>query len=164
MPFNGKKKTLTARQQRLVDVLPLHNWVIGTAGLEAGYSKQYCDKQLPTVVGKSRAMQTAIAKKKAQISKKTGVTPEKITNEWLEILDKEGESAQNKALALVNLGKHIGYYEKDNEQQQNQSIIALYDQIITRKALTAPVIDVKALPSQPTPDTIIDANTASDRA
>jgi len=89
------------------------------AAKRAGYSK----KTAPFIGAenlKKPQIKKRIAELKVKLQKKVGVTPEMITEGFKKIaFGKKSKTLKNKdrISAMENLGKHIGYYEKDNSQQ-----------------------------------------------
>lgn len=91
------------------------------AAIGAKYSKKTAavkGSQLLRIV----SIKKRIAHLQRKVADKAGVTAEKITAEFKKIAFGKASKKltyKNKISALENLGKHIGYYEADNEQRKD---------------------------------------------
>ena len=113
-----KPKKLTPKQERFCQEYVI-DFNATQAAIRAGYSKKTAHATGQENLRKPIISET-IAKSKAKLADTAGVTVEQITEEFKKIAFGEVSknlTYKNKIAALENLGKHIGYYEKDNAQQ-----------------------------------------------
>lgn len=75
-------KPLSHRQDRLVQLLPEHNWNITKAGLAAGYKKSYVEGQLPNVVCANVCLKAAIEAKKQAFAEQSRITIEELEKRY----------------------------------------------------------------------------------
>jgi len=116
----GNKPLKSAMYERFVqEYLKKPN--AAQAAIRAGYSKNGANakgSQLLAIV----SIRERVAYLQAQIAEKVGVEVHAITAEFKKLAFSRVSkhlSNKNKISALENLGKHIGYYEKDNAQKKD---------------------------------------------
>lgn len=118
------------------------------SAIKAGYSKKTA-KEKGCFLLKNKEIQEYLKKHRAIAEEKTGLTVEWVLNRFKEISDRcmqaepvmiydgqswveSGEyrfdsSGANKATEMI--GKHVGAFEKDNEQKKNTTIVNLPDDV-----------------------------------
>ena len=117
----AKKGELTDKQSKFCD-----EYNISLNATQA-YKKVYKCSLKCAEAGGSRTLsivkvKTRVKKLKAKAKDKAGVTNEMITAEFKKMAFKKATKTltnKNKISALENLGKHVGYYEKDNQQKKD---------------------------------------------
>jgi hypothetical protein len=120
-----KRRPLSYKQQLFVDYYTGGNGEQGNcmaAMLKAGYSPKYA-KHWNTKLLDNIGIKKAIAKKKAEIAKKTGISIElqtKRINEVAELALAEGD-LRAVLTAYDQLNRNIGFYGSDNAQKQPQT-------------------------------------------
>ena len=67
----AKEKPLTNRQKLMVDYLPTYNWDKTKAAIAAGFSRNYAETSLHTVINRNHSLAKAIEAKRAEISSGT---------------------------------------------------------------------------------------------
>lgn len=113
---------LTDKQKRFCDEY-LIDLNATQAAIRAGYKPDNANR-----VGSENLtkldIQDAIAEKQSEVRARTSITVDFVVNGIKEIAV-EGEQENNRLKAFEMLGKHVGFYEKDNEQKQDLIIVGI---------------------------------------
>ncbi len=115
--LSGKQKAFA--EEYLVDLNTTQ------AAIRAGYSSKTA-YAIGHKLLKKAEIAVIIQKGKDERSKRTGVDQDYVLTGFMELhkTAKEADDLSNTARALENLGKHVGIYEKDNKQrEQNITLI-----------------------------------------
>ena len=89
------------------------------AAIRAKYSKKTANRMASENLSKP-VIQARIKELQEELQKKTGIDVVELTNRF-DRLSKKAEKSKNLSEARQNnieIAKHIGYYEKDNQQKQ----------------------------------------------
>ena len=89
------------------------------AAIRAKYSKKTANRMASENLSKP-VIQARIKELQEELQKKTGIDVVELTNRF-DRLSKKAEESKNLSEARQNnieIAKHIGYYEKDNQQKQ----------------------------------------------
>ena len=122
-------KTLSAKQQLLLDLLPRFNWSFAQAGPEAGYSPEYSRHQLAKRMMGNLTFCRAYEEKKADIVAATGIDAAWCMREAAARYRacikqrQDGAAAIDEVSAkgyLDQINRMTGAYEADNRQRQTQ--------------------------------------------
>jgi len=107
---------ISIKQQRFVDEY-MTDCNGAQAAIRAGYSKKTAKEQASRLLTKVNVQQS-IAARQSALSEKTGVTQEMIIAGLLAEANHHGDDASHGARvsAWTQLGRHLGLFERDNEQ------------------------------------------------
>ena len=155
MPASQRQKArnngLTDKQVAFVDEYCTNGYNAVQASLAAGYTAAVAQAQSSRTLA-SVGVQKEIDKRKAELARKSEVTAEFLTQERLSAVERckaRGlESPLDKHLQALD--KHIGYYEADNAQQAEKTLMLSEEQwseLMARRAqleAQAACIDVTA--------------------
>jgi phage terminase small subunit len=109
---------LTARQMTFIEELPKNNWNGTKAAIAAGYSQKSAGVMAHRLLNNPKVYEE-LDKRKAEIAQKSDVEIAEIMEALREIAFGGIKATNTERLrALELLGKHIGLFEKDNEQKQ----------------------------------------------
>lgn len=116
------KVELTSKQQKFCDEYLVD--LNGTqAAIRAGYS-EHTAKQIATENLSKPYLQEYLTGKKQEVQARTNITVDYVVNGIKDIAEL-GESETNRLRAFDLLGKHVGAYEKDNEQSKPNIVTAI---------------------------------------
>lgn len=127
---------LTPKQARFVQEY-LIDLNATQAAIRAGYSEKNADKIGPELLGKTR-VSTAIHEAMAARQKRTEITQDYVIGKLVEIADKAASDCQdsdlkysNKIKALELLGRHVGAFERpeDNRADESQTGLVLLPEV-----------------------------------
>ena len=113
-----KKPKLTAKQEKFCQ-----EYLIDLNGTKAAKRAGYSPKTAGKIACENQTkpeIRERIIEIRAEIKEKTGIDAVELTNRF-DRLSKKAEKAKNLSEARQNnieIAKHVGYYEKDNQQKQ----------------------------------------------
>ena len=104
----------------LIDLLPKHDWNITRAALAAGYSASYVDSDLIGRLKRNPRFSQVIQEKRQEIARQSW-SIEQWRAEVTDLLHRcrEANDRVTELGLLKQIAQHIGAYEADNRQRQN---------------------------------------------
>ena len=105
-----RMKARNVRREKLLILMPEHNWNYTKAGIAAGYSKYYATHRLPTILSKDVTFCSTVDKLKADIKLQTDFKAADIKRELWILYRDPATNATTKARCLELLGKSIAMY------------------------------------------------------
>ena len=114
-------QAMKPKRRALLMAMPEHCWNVTQAGLAVGYAESYARDRLPVLIRRDVLFCRAQQLLMEEVRRKTWSI-----EGWRRQVERHQAIARNKGdLATVHaydvdIGKHIGAYEKDNRQQSDR--------------------------------------------